>query len=229
MNVTSRLIRLRCVFISYCLCSLDRVAFEVIALLCGVLPGKEAIIGIGANAVIMNVSSMGYMLYLGVSVSGNVRIGNALGAGDAHRAEIASYLTLGAGTLMSMINITILLTFRKTLPCFFTTDLEIIEKAQHLFIIAAVFQFPDALNACAQGIFRGSGRQALAAKLNFCAYYVIGIPLGIVLGIKLQWGVGGLWWGMTAGLCTIAVVGSFIIVKSNWSKLTSQAQERINS
>ena len=175
-----------------------RCAFEVVALLCGILGGDEAIIGIGANAVIMNFSSMTYMLYLGVSVSGNVRIGNALGAGDSTRAKSASYVTLGLGALMSMINVIFLLTFRQKLPWLITTDIDIVEEAQRLFIIAAIFQFPDAIGASVKGmssitlhlsrgnlgevthqllptgIFRGSGRQALAAKLNFAAYYIIG-------------------------------------------------------
>lgn len=123
----------------------------------------------------MNFSSMTYMLYLGVSVSGNVRIGNAIGAGDVNRAKSASMVTLLGGILMSFINIVFLLTFRKKLPWLITTDIDIVDEAQCLFIVAAIFQLPDAIGGCVQGIFRGSGRQALAAKLNFAAYYVIGV------------------------------------------------------
>ena len=62
-------------------------AFELIALLSGWLP--NAVASIGANAVVGNISAVIYMIYLGLSVSGNVRIGNALGAGDASRAKVA--------------------------------------------------------------------------------------------------------------------------------------------
>ena len=58
-------------------------SFEALGLLCGLLP--DPVVSIGANAVINNVSAMVYMLYLGISISGNVRIGNALGAGDARK------------------------------------------------------------------------------------------------------------------------------------------------
>ena len=37
------------------------IAFEAIALLCGILPGDEAIIGIGANAIILYVGNMTYL------------------------------------------------------------------------------------------------------------------------------------------------------------------------
>ncbi|KAL7532869.1 hypothetical protein ACHAXR_004903 [Thalassiosira sp. AJA248-18] len=204
-------------------------AFEAIALLCGILPGQEAIVGIGANTIIMNVSSLTYMFYLGASISGNVRIGNALGAGDAHRAEIASNLTLISGAIMGIINITFLLTFRKVLPWFFTTDLDIALKAQHLFLIAAAFQLPDAINGCFQGIFRGTGQQALGAKINFVTYYIIGIPLGYLLGVKLDFGVEGLWWGMTAGLCCICIACTIIVSRVNWKKMALEATTRLNS
>jgi len=125
-----------------CQTMFEWIAFEFIALLCGILPGKEAIIGIGANSIVMNFTSLTYMLYLGVSVSGNVRVGNALGANDSHRAEIASYLTIASGFLLSIMNTVILLRFRKNIPYFFTTDRDIVEKAQHLCIIAAIFSSP---------------------------------------------------------------------------------------
>ena len=140
----------------------------------------------------MQVSSLPWTLYQGVSVSGNVRVGNALGAGDVHRAEIASNLTLASGAFTSMINVALLLTFRDVLPWLFTSDPDIVDKSRQLILIAAAFQFPDSVNCSVHGIFRGSGRQALAAKYNFVAFYVIGIPLAYILGVRLGLGVEGL-------------------------------------
>jgi len=203
-------------------------AFELVALLCGILPDREeAVIAIGANSIIMNVASMCYMLYLGASVAGSVRVGNALGAGDVHRAEIASNITMATGVLMAMLNVSVLLTFRKGLPSLFTTDLDIAEEAQQLFLIAAAFQVPDAVNGSIQGVFRGSGRMALGAMWNFAAYYIFGIPLGYVLGVKLGYGVEGLWWGMTIGLCVSSTGSSVTIVRSDWKKLALEATTRL--
>lgn len=209
-------------------CMFEWCAFEVIALLCGLLPGQEAIIGIGANSITMQVSTLCFMVYLGSSIAGSVRIGNALGAGDAHRAEIASNLTLASGAITSILNIALLLSFRKSLPWLFTMDLDIGNEAEDLFLVVAAFQFPDAINGCVQGIFRGSGRQALGAKINFVAYYIIGIPFGCILGLKLGYGVEGLWWGMTAGLFAIATVCTMIVLRSDWKKFALEATTRMN-
>ncbi|EJK50683.1 hypothetical protein THAOC_30284 [Thalassiosira oceanica] len=194
-------------------------AFEVVALFCGWFPDDEAVVGkqtfgnsertirahspcpkqaIGASFICMNISSISYMLYLGVSVAGSVRIGNALGANDPHRAELATHLSLAAGFFLAFVNMAIILWSRDTLPYLFTKDPDIVEKSKDLFVVAAVFQLPDAINGVFQGVFRGSGDQVIAALWNFVAYYIVGLPLGYVLGLRLGIGVEGLWEGMVS-------------------------------
>ena len=205
------------------------VAFEVIALLCGIIPNQEeALIAIGSNAIVLNVSSFAFMLYLGTGVAGNVRIGNALGAGDAHRAEVATYLAVAIGTLLSLVNIALIVTFRENLASIFTNDEDLLNKCRSLFIIVALFQLPDAINGVEQGVFRASGRQSLSAKLNFVAYYVIGIPLGYYLALPFGMGVEGLWIGMCAGLIVISTANSIVIWKSDWAALATAARSRLS-
>ncbi len=203
-----------------------RWAWEAVALLCGLLPGKQGIIGIGANAIILSITSMTYMMYLGVSVAGSVRIGNALGNGNRYKAEIASYLALALSSAISIMNVIVLLLFRFQLPHIFTSDSEICEKVTRLLCIGAVFQLPDAVYGSVQGIFRGSGRHALGAKLNFIAYYCIGIPLGYFFGLRFGLGVEGLWMGMTMGLISVSICGLVVVVKSNRRGLVLYSKER---
>ena len=46
------------------------------------------------------------------------------------------------------------------------------------------------------GILRGSGRQSLGAAVNFCSYYIVGLPIGIVLALVADLGALGLWSGL---------------------------------
>ncbi|KAL7455788.1 hypothetical protein ACHAWC_007319 [Mediolabrus comicus] len=213
-----------------CQVMFEWVAFEVIALLCGIIPDQEeALIAIGSNAIVMNVSSFAFMLYLGAGVAGNVRIGNALGAGDAHRAEVAAYLSIANGVMLSLINIAAFVSFRESLASIFTTDPDLIDKCRSLFVVVALFQLPDAINGVEQGIFRASGRQSLAAKLNFVAYYVIGIPIGYFLCLPRRFGVEGLWIGMTVGLVAISTANSIVVWKSDWAALAFDARKRLST
>ncbi|EJK44870.1 hypothetical protein THAOC_36556 [Thalassiosira oceanica] len=181
-------------------------AFEVLALFCGWFPDDEAVVA---------------------SVAGSVRLGNALGANDPHRAELATHLSLAAGFFLAFVNMAIILWSRDTLPYLFTTDPDIVEKSKDLFVVAAVFQLPDAINGVFQGVFRGSGDQVIAALWNFVAYYIVGLPLGYVLGLRLGIGVEGLWEGMTAGLCVVAMAYSYITAKTDWAALAERTAQRV--
>ena len=49
------------------------------------------------------------------------------------------------------------------------------------------------------GVLRGSGRQYIGAIVNFIAYYIIGIPLAVLLGFKTSLSIRGIWIGMAIG------------------------------
>mmetsp|Transcript_22607 Transcript_22607/g.65066 ORF Transcript_22607/g.65066 Transcript_22607/m.65066 type:complete len:519 (-) Transcript_22607:51-1607(-) len=202
-------------------------AFEVIGLICGLLP--DAVVDIGANAIMMNINALMFMFYLGLSVSGNVRIGNALGAADPKRARVAALGSIGMCAAMATLLSTFLLLSRRFLPLLFTHDETIGDLASTLIVVAAIFQLPDAVNGSIQGIFRGSGRQNIGAQLNFAAYYLLGIPFGCILAFTFGLGVVGLWIGMTVALTIIAIVGTTLVVTSDWAKLSKDARSRVHN
>ncbi|OEL25332.1 Protein DETOXIFICATION 27, partial [Dichanthelium oligosanthes] len=65
----------------------------------------------------------------------------------------------------------------------------------------------------AAGVAVGSGWQALVAYVNVGSYYLIGVPLGIVLGWPLHFGVGGIWSGMIGGTAVQTVILAYLTVK----------------
>jgi len=205
--------------------SLEWWAFELLSLFCGLLP--NAVSAIGANAILLNIASLNFMFYLGVSVSGNVRIGNALGAGDPTKARVVTKLTFGLALFFALNCAVVLLLFRQTIPRLYTLDGEIDRLAGMLLFIVAAFQFSDSINAATQGIFRGSGRQFLGAKLSFAAYYLLGIPLGCCFAFVFHWGIYGLWLGVTTGSLLNSIVGVLLIAHSDWTLLSAQARNRV--
>ena len=200
-------------------------AFEVLALLSGLLP--NSVEAIGANAVILNITTSTYMLYLGISVAGSVRIGNSIGAGNGEQAKIVSNLTIIFGMIFSTFVAVLLVVFRKSLPELFTKDEAIQRLATKLMIGIAIFQIVDAINACVQGVLRGSGCQTIGAKMVFVSYYIIGLPFGAMLALYLQFGVAGLWIGITVGLTMMSIVGSVIICRTDWDSLITASKARL--
>ena len=180
------------------------------------------------------------MFYLGISISANIRIGNHLGSNKPQKAKLVTYLSLILGVIMALINASSLIIFKNYIPSLYTHDYDMIQVTLKLIVVCAIFQLGDSINAVVQGIFRGCGKQYLGAILNFIAYYIVGIPLGIILafhgyGIGFNGdndnglGVDGLWIGMTIGLFVVATFGTILIVfNSNWYALANEAQNRIS-
>ncbi|CAN1795110.1 Protein DETOXIFICATION 29 [Linum perenne] len=67
------------------------------------------------------------------------------------------------------------------------------------------------------GVAIGAGWQAAVAYVNIGCYYVFGIPLGLILGYKIEMGVSGIWYGMMAGTVVQTLVLYFMIYKTNWN------------
>jgi MATE family multidrug resistance protein len=202
-------------------------AYELVTLFSGWLP--NAVDALGANAVVQNITSITSMIYWGISIAGNVRIGQALGGGEGTRAHVASTLVMGLSITLSLIVCFTILLFRHVIPHIFTHDTSIQELSVKLLYVAAANQIPDAINGSVQGIFRGCGRQALGAKLFFVGYYWIALPVALWMCFHASKGVIGLWVGITVGASVSAVAGWIFLCRSNWMHLVREAQLSVSS
>ncbi|GKU98655.1 hypothetical protein SLEP1_g11629 [Rubroshorea leprosula] len=66
--------------------------------------------------------------------------------------------------------------------------------------------------------------QTTVAVVNLGCYYVIGIPLGVVLGYVVNLQIKGLWIGMLTGVAMQTFVLSLIVWKTNWDNQVSMVK-----
>jgi MATE family multidrug resistance protein len=64
----------------------------------------------------------------------------------------------------------------------------------------------DAIQVVTTGALRGLGDTRTAMFANFAGYWIFGLPLGYFLCFIANWGLLGLWWGLSLALIGIAVV-----------------------
>ena len=77
--------------------------------------------------VMLNIVAFVFMFYLGISVAGSVRVGNALGAGKPLHARLASRLSIIVSACWSLVMASSLVLLRFRLPLVFTNDEAIIQ------------------------------------------------------------------------------------------------------
>ncbi|KAL2473394.1 MATE efflux family protein [Forsythia ovata] len=78
------------------------------------------------------------------------------------------------------------------------------------------------------GVAVGCGWQAFVAYVNVGCYYVVGIPLGTVLGFTFNLGAKGIWSGMLGGTVIQTIILLWVTIRTDWNKEVEMAKSRVS-
>uniref|UniRef100_A0AAQ4RLX3 Multidrug and toxin extrusion protein n=1 Tax=Gasterosteus aculeatus aculeatus TaxID=481459 RepID=A0AAQ4RLX3_GASAC len=168
----------------------------------GFLAGLISEVELGTQSVVYGLANVAYMFPMGFSIAGNVRVGNALGAGDTEQAKLSAKLTMFCASQYT--------------PLF--TDRKIQERVADVMVLYAPFVILDAISAAAGGIIRGAGKQRIGAIVNILGYYGVAFPVGVPLMFAAKMGITGLWTGMFACGFLQSTFVILYLVRMNWMK-----------
>ncbi|MFC3563462.1 MATE family efflux transporter [Pedobacter jamesrossensis] len=182
--------------------SFEISAFSGAAVLIGTIGAVEQ----AAHQIAISLAAMTYMIASGVASAATIKTGNNFGKNnfdDLRKSAIASYhVILGFMAITAIIFIAA----NNLLPFIITDDLAVIKIAAQLLIIAGFFQLFDGTQVVGLGVLRGLGDVNIPTLITFLAYWVIGIPVGYILGFQFGLGVNGIWYGLTLGLLTASIL-----------------------
>lgn len=176
--------------------------FSTVSLLMGRL-GAEVVAG---HQVALNVASVTFMVPLGLSIAITVRVGQAMGRGEPHAARRSGLV--GAGLAVSFMSLAafVMGTAPGLIASIYTRDERVHSVAVSLLMMAAIFQIFDGLQVAGAGALRGLKDTAVPMGITLVAYWGLGLPLGVVLGLVLDGGPQALWIGLIAGLTVAALL-----------------------
>uniref|UniRef100_A0A8C5Z4M4 Multidrug and toxin extrusion protein n=1 Tax=Marmota marmota marmota TaxID=9994 RepID=A0A8C5Z4M4_MARMA len=187
--------------------------FEIGTFLAGLINVTE----LGAQAVIYELASAAYMVPFGFGVAASVRVGNALGAGNAEQARCSCTSVLLCASEFVIF---------RSLTTFFSSNRDIISLVSQVMPIFAPFHLFDALAGTCGGVLRGIGKQKIGAILNAIGYYIFGFPIGVSLMFAAKLGIIGLWSGLIVCVFFQALFYLIYILRTNWNRVAEQAQIR---
>lgn len=173
--------------------------------LVGLMAGQLGSVELASHQVALTLSSLTFMVSMSISSAGSVRVGRAVGAGDAGRVRVAGAAALASGMAFMSFGAVLFISAPWALIRTMTNDAQVIALAVPLLGVAAVFQLSDGVQAVAAGVLRGAGDTRFAFIANVLGHYAVGLPIALGLGFGAQMGVEGLWWGLCAGLTVVAV------------------------
>ncbi len=161
---------------------------------------------LAAHQIAINLASISFMVVLGLSIAGGIRVGNAVGEKNVTRVRRAGFTSIFLALCIMAVSGLIFIIFRNYLPTLYIDDETVISIASSLLIIAALFQLSDGVQAIGIGILRGLTDVKIPTVITFVAYWVVGLPIGYFLAFELGWDVQGVWIGLLAGLTTSAIL-----------------------
>ncbi|MCG9972979.1 MATE family efflux transporter [Christiangramia crocea] len=159
-----------------------------------------------ANQIALNLSSMTFMIAVGLGVTATIRVGNQVGL-KAYRElrRISFSIFLLVFFIMGIFAILFII-LNNILPAFYIDNIEVVNLAAQLLIVAAVFQLSDGMQVVILGALRGLQDVKLPTLICFIAYWVIGFPVSFYFGQPERMGSMGIWFGLLAGLTSSALL-----------------------
>ena len=186
--------------------SFFEVAFFISAVWMSGFIGKNSQ---AANQIALNLSSMTYMVALGVGVAAMIRVGNQRGMMNFKKLREVAISTLLLIIIIDIFFCLIFLIFNDLLPLLYldTSDPsnlndvnEVISIASKLLIVAGVFQLFDGIQAVVLGALRGMQDVNKPAIIIFFCYGILGFPISYFLGFHTSLAMVGIWIGLLSGL-----------------------------
>jgi len=172
----------------------------------GIFMGWLGSVAMAGHQVALNLSSLTFMVPLGISQATAVLVGQGVGRGDPAGARRAAGAGLLLGVGFMTLTAGLFLGFPELLAGIYTDGAEVVAVAAILIPIAGVFQVFDGIQVVSSGVLRGVGDTRFPMFGNLMGFWLLGIPLSFFLGFQTPAGPRGLWWGLVVGLAAVAVL-----------------------
>ncbi|MGZ3752908.1 MAG: MATE family efflux transporter [Mucilaginibacter sp.] len=171
-----------------------------------ILIGTISPIAQAAHQVAISLAALTYMAASGLSAAAAIKSGNFFGAKKHQELRLSAISNYHIAIVFMSLTAVIFTFGNHLLPWIYTSDTRVISIAAQLLIIAAFFQLFDGTQVVGLGVLRGMGDVNIPTFVTFIAYWIIGLPIGYLLGIKFNMGVSGVWYGLVLGLLTASLL-----------------------
>ena len=178
-----------------------------------IMVGWFGIIALAAHGIVLQIISVAFMIPLGLSQVGTIRIGLAKGQGKPEEIAAAGKAIYIIGAVISGATIVVLVfSPRLLVNAFLGSGAEdadqVLAYAIPFLAIAAAFQLVDSLQVLSGGLLRGLSDTRVPMQIAIFAYWVVGVPLAFGLSQYTSLAANGVWIGLALGLGVAAVLAT---------------------
>ncbi|KAG7964230.1 hypothetical protein I3843_09G159700 [Carya illinoinensis] len=198
----------------------------VLVLLAGYV--KNSTVAVSAFSICLNIIAWEFMVFFGFLSAASVRVSNELGRGDAEAAKFSIKVITSTSICLGVFAWILCLVFDRKIAYLFTSDEEVVESVLDLSTLLGISVLLNSIQPVLSGVAVGAGRQGLVAYINIGSYFLIGVPVGVLLAYVADLEIKGLWIGMIIGIVVQCLVLGYITFRTDWNEQVKKASERLN-
>ncbi len=171
-----------------------------------VLMGTRGAAIAAAHQVAINFAMTTFMIPLALSAAITIRVGHALGSGNAQAARFSGGFGIAVCALFMCCSAAFMLLFRDVVVTIYTNDPAVTSIAVNLLLAAAIFQIADGVQIGAAGALRGYKDTRFPMAINIFAFWVLAFPLAYMAAVTYKAAPVYTWGGFIVGLSVAATL-----------------------
>ncbi|KAJ6765019.1 PROTEIN DETOXIFICATION [Salix koriyanagi] len=204
---------------------LEMWSFESMVLLSGLLPDPE--LETSVLSISLNTAATVWMIPYGLSGAASTRVSNELGAQRPYLARLAVWVVIAIAVTEGIVVGIVLILIRNVWGYAYSNEIQVVNYVAVMLPVVATSNFLDGLQCVLSGVARGCGWQKIGAYINLGSYYLVGIPIAILLAFVFHVGGKGLWLGIICALVVQVLSLATITVRTNWEQEAKKATDRV--
>ncbi|SEI71084.1 multidrug resistance protein, MATE family [Pseudooceanicola nitratireducens] len=196
----------------------------------GLFSGSSVMMGwlgeipLAAHGIALQITSLTFMVHIGLSNAATVRAGRAMGARDWDSLRDGGLAAFALSLVAVVVTIVVLLTLPGPLIGLFLDPADpergaVIALGIGMLAAAALFQLVDAAQVMAVGILRGVQETRVPMVIATISYWAIGMPVAYLLGFPLGLNGVGVWLGLATGLACAALALNWLFWRRTYPRL----------
>ncbi|XP_074579107.1 protein DETOXIFICATION 48-like [Curcuma longa] len=200
--------------------------YELMILLSGLLAHPRDVVA--SMGILIQTTSLVYIFPNALSFGVSTRVGNVLGANRPAKARAAAAAALAAALGLGLAATAFTASMRHQWGHLFTRDPEILHLTTLALPIAGLCELGNCPQTAGCSVLRNSARPATGTDINLGSFYLVGIPVAILLSFVGKMDLPGLWLGLLSAQATCTALMTGAVARTNWASEAEHARRLTN-
>ncbi|CAO2839184.1 unnamed protein product [Amaranthus hypochondriacus] len=197
--------------------------YEIMLFLCGLLENPKA--SVAAMGILIQTTGLLYVFPHALSMGLSTRIGHELGASQPIKAQRLAVLGLVLALTLGVTAFGLTLGVKSVWGKMYTSDHDILSLISCALPVLGFCEIGNCPQTAACGVLTGSARTKLGAKINFVAFYLVGLPIAVAFAFWVKTGFIGLWFGLAAAQAACMCMMIYTLITTDWKHQAKRSEE----